>query len=280
MGRQIAREPGAGPALSSYASLGVPIGIAPPPGIYGKNSIGFGDVDSYDANGNKTGDSITSGYISQQIIWVPGWEIFGAQYEAFVTGAVVNVDLDSPTLGDHSRLGFSDVEIHPIDLNWKVSDELHIGFGFSVFAPLGSYNQKDTVNTGRNYWSINPSIGATYQGDSWSATVHALYFKELKNTDTDYHSGDEFVVNFAAWKDVGAFSVGPVGYWRKQVQADRNEGTFYGGTTAGKVEEMGLGIGFAKQFKSVTVQAFYTHELKAENTTGGDHFFTNIVYPF
>lgn len=275
-----AREPGAGGTLPPWGSIGAPVGMMPPPGFYGKHQIGYQSVHAYDANGNRLPAKVDSSHASATLIWVPDWEVLGARYQAFIVGALVDINLDLGSMGEYSKTGLSDIEIHPLDLGWELAPGISAGFGVSIFAPAGSYHQGDIVNVGRNFWSVSPSVGMTYARDGWMATFHAQYYREFENKATDYRSGDEFMINFTALKDVGGFSVGPVGYFRKQVGEDRNNGAFYGGATFGKTEEYGLGFGVQTQIGPANVQMFYTHDLKSVNTSGGDRVFTNIVYKF
>ena len=275
-----AREFGAGPTLPAGVSMGVPLGAAPPPGLYGRSqtTLSFGDV--YDQDGNRTGDTLDVAASALQVVWVPGWELLGGQYSAFVAVAAVNADLDSAALGQHSRLGFGDLEVNPFTLNWELAPGIFAMSGVSIFAPVGTYDKNDPVNIGTGFWTVAPSVGASYLRDGWNANIHAFYFKNFENDDTDYRSGDEVMVNFAALKDMGGISVGPVGYWRKQVRADRNNGSSYGGAVAGRAEQAALGLGMSKRIGKAEAQVMYTHDVRVRNTVGGDKLWLNVMFPF
>ncbi|MFT4149791.1 MAG: transporter [Paracoccaceae bacterium] len=276
----MAREFGAGPTLPAGVSMGVPLGAAPPPGFYGRSqtALSFGDV--YDGDGNRTGDSLNVTASALQMLWAPGWELLGGQYTAFVAVAGVNADLDSSGLGHQTQLGLGDLEVNPFTLNWELAPGIYATSGVSIFAPIGTYDKDEPVNIGTGFWTITPSFGASYLRDGWNASIHAFYFKNLKNRDTDYLSGDEVMVNFTALKDVGGFSIGPVGYWRKQIKDDRNSGEAYGGAVAGRAEQAALGLGLSKRFGNAEAQVIYTRDLRVRNTVGGDKLWFNVMFPF
>lgn len=54
-----AHEPGVPTAVPSGASMGVPAGASPPPGLYFSSRTGFADFTLYDQNGDPAGAEVT-----------------------------------------------------------------------------------------------------------------------------------------------------------------------------------------------------------------------------
>lgn len=276
-----AREPGVPPSMPPGATMGVPVAATPPEGLYFSSRSGFADFTLTDSSGNFAGADITLKDTAFQFLWVPGIKMFGGDYRALVTVPVLDIDqrLSAPLgSGRSSKLSFSGVEIRPLDISWQVAPGIFVATGFSVFTP-GDWSASAPVNTGGNFWTFAPSVAVSYMRDGWNATLHAIYFTNTRNDTNDYKSGDELLVNATAMKDFGNFSLGPVGYYRRQLSADSNGGSAYGGTTAGKAEQLGLGLGLTKQIGKVSANVMYTRDVFHHNTLGGDHLWLNFTVP-
>lgn len=277
-----AREPGVPTAIPSGATMGVPIAASPPPGLYFSSRTGLADFNLDDNNGNPMGADVTVKDTAFQFLWVPDLQIWGAQYKALLTIPVLNIDqtLHAPLgTGSADRLSFGQIEVHPLDLSWQVSPGVFVSTGFSVFAPTGSWSAAKAVNTQGNFWTFAPNIGFSYLRDGWNLSMNAIYFTNTRNTDNDYKSGDEIQLHLTAMKDFDGWSVGPVGYWRKQITEDSNRGTAFGGTTAGKAEQLALGMGVTHQFGAVQANAILTRDIVHKNALGGNRLWLNFTVP-
>lgn len=122
-------------------------------------------------------------------------------------------------------------------------------------------------------------MGYSYLRDGWNASAHLVYSTQAENKDTGYTSGDELLLNITALKDVGGFSIGPVGHWRKQIEDDVNNGAFYGGAASGRAEQIGLGFGFSKPMGGGELNLNLVHDVMAENTVGGTKLQVNFSIP-
>jgi hypothetical protein len=146
--------------------------------------------------------------------------------------------------------------------------------------PTGKFSTAPgSINLGSNAVSTSVDVGVSYLRDGWNLSAHANYFINSENRDTDYRSGNELLVNWTAMKDVGGFSIGPVGYIRQQMTEDRNRGSFYGGGIAEKARQIGVGIGVSKTFGKVEVNVNYIHDFEVKNTVGGNKLMVNLSMP-
>ena len=273
-----AREPGTPTAMPAGATIGVPVGANPPPGFYYSNrsELFFGDVYNGD---NKIAIGVDVRASAQQFHWVPGNTIFGGSYRAMAI--VPLVWADQTAFGtDTNEFGLGDVTVSPLNLSWMIAPGLFVQSGLSLTLPTGKFNTaQGSLNLGSNAFTTSVDVGVSYLADGWNLSAHANYFMHAENPDTQYRSGNEFLLNWTAMKDVGGFSVGPVGYFRQQVTDDRNSGSFYGGGISGKARQIGVGIGFTKNFGKLELNASYVHDFEIENTLGGNKLLVNLTMP-
>jgi len=276
-----AREPGVPPSVPPGNTLGLPIGASPPPGFYLNSLSSTNSLTLKDASGNSVGADVTLSDTAVQLMWVPGIKLFGGDYKAFILQPLLNIDQDSTfaPVASGSKLGLGNTEIHPIDISWALGGGHFVSAGFSVFAPTGYWSASAPVNTAGNFWTFAPSLGYSYLNDGWNTSIHLQYFTNTRNKTSKYRSGNEVLVNVTAMKDLGGFSLGPIAYYRKQLQADSNGGTMYGGTVAGKAEQLALGLGYAGRVGAANVNVNLTHDVMAKNTLGGTSLHVNFSIP-
>jgi len=281
-GPALAREPGVPTSMPVGGTMGVPVGASPPPGLYLSSRTGFADFTLYDDNGDEVGVDLSVRDTAFQFIWVPGTKLWGGDYKALTTIPLLSIDQTlSAGLGggQADRLSFGQIEVRPLDVSWQVEPGIFVSTGVSIFAPTGNWSASEAVNTQGNFWTVAPSVGFSYLRDGWNASLHAIYFTNTRNNDNDYKSGDELVVNMTALKDVGGWSIGPVGYWRKQITEDDNNGSAFGGGTAGKAEQLGLGLGVTRRIGAAELNVNFTKDIEHKNTVAGDRLWVNVTLP-
>jgi hypothetical protein len=277
-GQAFATESGVPPAMPSGATVGVPVGASPPPGFY------FGSLNAYFTGDVYSGDSKLAIQKSiavtvQQFQWVSDFKILGGTYSAMATVPWAYVNQN--TFGSKAdRGGLGDITITPMQLSWSVAPGIFVSSGLGFTLPTGHFStQNNAVNMGTNTFTTTVSSGFSYLRDGWNISSDFNYFFHTTNKTTNYRSGDEFLINWTVMKDLGPFSIGPVGYWRKQVQEDVNNGSFYGGVANGRAEQVAIGFGISKQFGPVTASLNYTHDIRRQNTLSGDTVFLNFRMP-
>ncbi len=284
VGPATAREPGVLPTIPSGASIGVPIAApAPINGIAVSSRSGMSSLNFYDGNGDKTPTELTLRDTVLQFAIVPGNEMFGGQYRAFLSFPYINIEGDNIATpfgpANDSSSGRGSIEVRPIDISWQTSPGIFVNAGLSVFTP-GQWSATDLVNPGQNFWTVSPSVGLSYLGDGWNASAHLMYFANFENEDNGYTSGDEIQLNLTAMKDVGnGLSVGAVGYLRQQVTDDKNPNGAYGGLNGGRASQKALGLAITKQIGPINLNAMYTRDFSAKNSAGGDRLWFNAVIP-
>jgi hypothetical protein len=268
----IAREPGVPPNVPPGSSMGVPVGMNPPPGLYFGIHSGYWMNELKDAEGDYGGHKGNDVDVSLQLVWVSRETILGGSYRAYLTLPLVYTDIErespySPQSGwgSESKRGIGAIEISPLNLSWELSPGVFLAGGFSFFAPTGAFDAESAINQQGDFWTFAPSLGFTYLRDDWNLSMLLIYFTSTESNDTDYQSGDEILFNFSALRDVGGWSIGPVGH--------------YGGTTLAKTEQIGLGVGFNARLGGYETNINLTHDVYVRQGVGGAKLWFKIIFP-
>ena len=186
------------------ATIGLPLGAAPPPGLYtGLETAYLGMVRrQFGTQRRKPVRSRSSGggcaalpAIAQAVplLWVPGWNWlwFGGTYSASVVQAFyVFTTCGEPGSGGNcngagpiSGGGFvyTNTFFQPIALSWKLGGGWFMSAGFAFTAPTARHEQ-GTPNP--DYWTFEPSLAFSYLGNNWVASANFFYDINTRSTGT------------------------------------------------------------------------------------------------
>lgn len=256
----------------------------PPPGVYGMVY-----VQNYSANkvrGNDgqvvTPDSfkVKATAVAPRLVWVTPTQVAGAS----VTGLhailpVVNLSVDVAPGASQSKSGIGDVVFGPF-LAWHHSESLHTVAGIDLFAPTGSYQKGDLANIGRNHWAFQTVLGVSLiNPQGFNADAKAMWTYNLKNSDTDYKSGQELIIDYSlGWGVGGGWTVGAGGYLYQQLTDDRQKGATVQ-NNKGRAMSMGPSIRYDSG-KGWFLTAKYEAEQSVRNRADGSAFWFKGVMAF
>jgi len=195
------------------ATIGLPLGALPPPGLYtGLTTAYLALLSGSSTTGASTGNQCAavgppgSGKcavlpaIAQAVplLWVPGWSWWGATYSASVVEAFyvyttcgANTFSAGPggTSVEHFGNGgcgtgspftglggmvYTNLFVQPINLSWKLGGGWFIGTAFSFTAPTGT-KAGGGFTPNPDYWTFEPSIAFSYLGQNWVASANFFY---------------------------------------------------------------------------------------------------------
>jgi hypothetical protein len=130
--------------------------------------------------------------------------------------------------------GLGDIVLMPLMLNYNVSSNLNLNFRTGLYAPTGDYEVGRLANTGKNFWTVEPTLGLMYFGvnNGFEASLFFGADFNTENPDTDYQSGTQVHVDgtlaqhFPLFK--GLAGAGVNGYWYEQVAGDSGAGATFG----------------------------------------------------
>lgn len=255
-------------------------GAVPPPGDYLLTyGLYYKANDLVDGNGDKLPipfDAEISGAVFRYL-HVSKVEIAGANWAQHIFVPVLNADVTTPG-GSDSQTGLGDVIVDPFILAWH-KPPFHYVAAVDVFVPVGAYDENDMANIGRNYWTIEPILGATYLNEKgYELSAKLMYDVNTENEDTGYTSGDEFHADFLVGMSLTKeLRAGVNGFYYRQVTDDDVPAE---GRDNGKGQQIGLGPALTYQAGPLGIVAKYQREFETENRPEGDRFWLKLILPF
>jgi len=253
----------------------------PPPGFYGMVFAQHYRADEVKDNNGDTlpipGFKVTANAVVPRLIWITGQQIAGASLGFHAILPVVSLDVTVPGASQR-KTGIGDMVFGPA-LGWHHSPQLHSVLALDFFAPTGRYNRTDLANIGRNYWAVHGIAGVSRIDPSGlNADAKLMYALNAKNKDTDYRSGDEFIVDYdAGWGLGNGWVLGVGGYLYRQVTDDKQAGA-----TVPDNKGRALAIGPSIKYDSgkgwfVTLK--YQTETGVRNRAAGNALWLKAVFP-
>jgi hypothetical protein len=217
-----ALEPGQGPQTKAGIAIGVSAAPAPA-GLYMVTHTFFYGLEL-------TGPGVTPpnprGHVAEMdpgFLWVPGWNVLGAVYSAYIAFPFVGEHVDrTPAFQGTSFTGVHNSFISPLRLQWSLDNGFFVQSGFGVYVPDGTITGPlGNSNTGADYLTFQPHFVFSYVKDGWNLTAYTYAEINTENQRSDYTTGTIFHADFTATKTFGNWTVGPVAYYVAQVSSDK-----------------------------------------------------------
>jgi hypothetical protein len=229
------------------------------------------------------------------LLWRPPLDL-GARWSYAFSATVpfvsldvtANVEAGATTVRRTSSLdGFGDIVLMPLMLNYNVSSNLNVNFRTGIYAPTGDYEVGRLANTGKNFWTFEPTLGLMYFGvnNGREASVFVGADFNTENPDTHYQSGTQFHVDGTLAQHFpllgGLAGVGVNGFWYDQITGDSGSGATYGSFEA---RTTGVGPVLSYVFKlgkvDMIAEAKWLHELDTTKRLEGDIVWFKLVAKF
>lgn len=144
-----------------------------------------------------------------------------------------------------TEVGIGDMTIIPFMLGWtNLVKDLKLDARLGIFAPTGDYEQGRLANVGKNYWTFEPGIMASWLSSKIGTEV-SLYTGvdfNTANDETDYTSGTSLHLDLTIAQHLPLFGgfvgVGANGFYYQQISNDSGSGA-----RLGDFEGMTIGVG-------------------------------------
>ncbi len=228
------------------------------------------------------------------LLWRPSIEL-GDRWSYAMSTTIPYVSLDvsanitSPVVGSQTSKvdALGDVVLIPIMLNYNVNPDLNAEFRLALYAPTGSYEVGRLANTGKNFWTAEPTIGVRYFGQKNGIEATLLLGADFnqENDDTSYKSGTQLHLDGTLAQHFpfhgGLAGAGISGYYYQQVAGD--SGT---GATLGDFKGRTVGIGPVLSYVTKIgghdniIEVKWLHEVETQNRLEGDIAWLKWVFKF
>jgi hypothetical protein len=225
------------------------------------------------------------------MLWRPPVE-FGKRWSYAMSATIpyVSTSISAMVAGrevSSSIDGIGDIVLMPLMLNYNVNEDFNINTRLGVYAPTGSYEVGRLANTGKNFWTFEPTIGLMYFGqkNGIEASLFSGIDFNTENSDTDYQSGVQLHVDGTVAQHFPLFDglagLGVNGYWYEQVSGDSGAGATFGDFEA-RTAGLGPVLSWTKKVGGVDVIAElkWLHEMETRRRLEGDYVWLKCVLKF
>lgn len=186
-----------------------------------------------------------------------------------------------------SANGLGDLVLMPLMLNYALSRDVHLDFRTGIYAPTGDYEVGRLANTGKNFWTVEPTLGFLYFGqkNGIEASVFLGADFNTENEDTSYQSGTQFHVDGTLAQHFklagGLAGAGVTGFWYDQLTGDSGAGATFGEFEA---ETAGVGpvLSYTRKIGGMDLIAEikWLHEMETRNRLEGDYLWLKLIFKF
>ena len=215
-------------------------------------------------------------------------------YAYSATIPFVSMEVSADVINDSQTLrktdkdnALGDIILMPIMLNQNINADLNINYRVAFYAPTGSYEVGALANTGKNFWTIEPTIAAVYLGQKNGIEASLFFGMDFnqKNSDTQYKSGVQahldgtVAQHFPLWG--GLAGVGISGFYYNQITGDSGAGASFGDFKA-KTVGAGPVFSFVKKVGTTDIMAEFKwlHEFSTTKRVEGDTLFLKVMAKF
>lgn len=230
------------------------------------------------------------------VFWRPEWGAIGEKWSYGMSATLPLVDIKvsadvASGIGTARRTdneqGLGDAILIPLMFNYNVNPDLNINMRLSAYAPTGSYEVGRLANTGKNFWSVEPTLAMMYFGqkNGIEVSVFGGLTMNEENPDTLYKSGNQFHLDGTLAQHFpfggGLASVGVTGYYYKQVTGDSGAGATLGDFKA-KTVGIGPSVSYIRKLNGheLLAELKWLHETTTQNRLEGDTVFLKAMLKF
>jgi hypothetical protein len=303
----LAEESGSFQNRLNGATIGLPLGALPPPGLYtGLETAYLGMLGvGPNTTGNQNGATrLYLPAIAQAVplLWVPGWNFLGASYAMSVVQAFYNNEntgAGSPgtpfstpaTPAASGQYTTANTTWNPIDLSWNLGGGWFVSLGFNFMAPDGTHTSTGGLFTPNpDYWTFEPTFAVAYLANSWN--LAANFFHDINSKSQGkccassvgipvppggftITSGNALYGDFHALYKIGKWSLGPVAFFEAQTTADTGTGC---PALCGNLYNIGVGGLVGYDFGPVDLQVWVTDSVARNNAIDGLDIWTRLGF--
>jgi hypothetical protein len=280
------------------ATIGLPLGALPPPGLYtGLSTAYLGMLAGSSTNGASAGNQCAPGVnagscrvlpaVAQAVplLWVPGWTFFGANYSAsvveafyvFVACGAGNANNGGGGCGGAAPFAgggfvYTNTFIQPINLSWN------LGGGWFVATASRSRRRTALTRPARRTRTTGPSNrrsrsriwGTAGWRRGTTSTTSTPSTGTCCAVNNNITSGNAIYGDLTAVYKIGKWSIGPVGYYEFQTTNDTGNCTPAAGVNlCGRYQTAAAGALVGYDFGPVDLQVWVTDSFVGQNTPQG-----------
>jgi hypothetical protein len=293
-GQGFAVEPGDFTNYLRGATQGLPLGAAPPPGLYAGFAVDATGLGPSNGKGNQYVPGATTlpafGY-GASLIYVPGWNFLGGSYvTSVVQGAYIGAG-GGPGVGpayttfQSFSTEVANTNFTPFDVSWNLGHGWFGAIAFNVVAPDGSQwaSSINDVNLNPDYWTFSPAAALSYLDSNWLLSANFRYDINTASRGVTmgaagigaaaangFTSGNELFGDLTALYKIGKWQIGPVAYFEAQTTEDSpGNGVPCTPALCGYQSQVAVGALVGYDFGPVAMQVWFDDTVECQNAVCG-----------
>jgi len=206
-----------------------------------------------------------------------GWKDVGVDIDALATltlGPPINQTFQQGARFSRTddSFEFGDPVLHAL-IGWHQGN-WHWNIGMLVNVPVGPWSNSSISNLSFNHWGLDTAAAVTWLDPKTGLEVSVApgFTFNWENPDTNYETGTEFHVEFAALKHFSqVFAAGVAGFHYQQLTGDSGAGARLG-DFKGRVTSLGPIVTYSFTLGKIPVstQLLWMHDFDVENRLEGD----------
>ena len=226
------------------------------------------------------------------------WTLLGGQYGAALAVPYIWMDVTA-TLRLTTRRGrtfsrqargtdnsFGDIQLLPVMFGWEKGDLKWQGT-FGIYAPTGNFEKGALANVGKNFWTFEPGVAASYLSSKYGFELTAFtgFDFNTENDTTNYQTGDQFYLDGTLAQHLPMFGgfvgAGANGFFYQQITGDSGSGARLGGFK-GMTAGVGPAISYAYTVGGLDVAAEFKWlpEVGVSNRFDGNTLWFKLAVSF
>lgn len=184
--------------------------------------------------------------------------------------------------------GIGDMTLIPYMLGWtNILPDLKLDTRLMIYAPTGEFEQGHLANAGKNYWSFEPGVMASWLSSKigTEASFYAGLGFNTENPDTDYQSGNSLHLELTLAQHLplldGIIGVGANGFHYEQISGDSGAGAVLG-DFKGRSTGIGPVLSYVRKVgrADLIAEVKWLPELDVEKRLEGDYVWFKLAVMF
>lgn len=225
-------------------------------------------------------------------LYSPGWDMGGKwNYAMSATIPLVNMKVSgSTTLLPEVKVSdevtaLGDIILMPLMFDYQENRDLAFNVRLALYVPTGKYTVGELANTGKNFWTIEPTVAVNYLGHENGIEASLFWGIDLntENKKTDYKSGTQMHLDGTLAQHLpllgGTSGIGITGFWYRQISDDSGAGADLGAFRA-KANGVGPVLSYISKDGKVIGELKYIKEFDNKDRLEGDTVFFKLLGKF
>ena len=183
--------------------------------------------------------------------------------------------------------GIGDIVVMPAQVSYAINADLHLDGRLGVYAPTGDYQVGRLANLGKNYWTIEPTIGVLYlgKGNGIEGSLYAGIDFNTENPDTHFQTGTQVHLDGTLAQHLplagGLAGIGVTGFYYKQIVDDSGSGVLFP-NLRGMTTGLGPVLSYVAAINAMTllIETKWSHEIDTEARLAGDYVWLKAALKF